>query len=87
MSHCGFKMEGNRDDSEKCIKIALNHIKSGDKDKAIKFLNKANKLYPSKTATSLYTNIYAPRTLFNFKMYILILYTTSFTFSLYILLN
>ena len=56
MSHCGFKMEGNRDDSEKCIRLALNHIKSGNKEKAIKFLNKANKLYPSKTATSSYNN-------------------------------
>ena len=53
MSHCQIKMEGNKDDSEKCINLALNYIKAGDKEKAIKFLNKANKLYPSKTATSM----------------------------------
>ncbi len=43
-------MEGNRDDSEKCISIALKSLKAGDKEKAIRFLNKAQRLFPSKKA-------------------------------------
>ena len=46
----GFKMEGNKDESERCIKIAENYARNGDKDKALKFLSKADKLYPSKKA-------------------------------------
>ena len=40
-------MEGNKDESERCISIAQRLIADGDKDKALKFLNKAEKLYPS----------------------------------------
>lgn len=40
-------MEGNRDEAEKCISIALKAIEAGDKEKAVKFLNKAEKLFPT----------------------------------------
>lgn len=42
-----MKMEGNRDEAEKCINIATKALEAGDKDKAVKFLNKAEKLYPT----------------------------------------
>lgn len=44
------KMEGNRDEAEKCIKIATKALESGDKQKALKFLSKAEKLYPTERA-------------------------------------
>ncbi|KAG5844928.1 hypothetical protein ANANG_G00133350 [Anguilla anguilla] len=43
-------MEGNRDEAEKCIKIATDALAAGDKEKAVKFLNKAEKLYPTNKA-------------------------------------
>lgn len=43
-------MEGNRDEAEKCIKIATKAVEGGDKEKALKFLNKAEKLYPTDRA-------------------------------------
>ncbi|XP_013863218.1 dnaJ homolog subfamily B member 14 [Austrofundulus limnaeus] len=43
-------MEGNRDEAEKCIKIATKALEAGDKEKALKFLNKAEKLYPTDRA-------------------------------------
>ncbi|KAG9347070.1 hypothetical protein AGOR_G00233360 [Albula goreensis] len=43
-------MEGNRDEAEKCINIATNALAAGDKDKALKFLYKAEKLYPTDKA-------------------------------------
>jgi len=41
-------MDGNRDESERCIKLAEDYIKRGLTDKAKKFLYKAERLYPSK---------------------------------------
>ncbi|KAM6939820.1 dnaJ homolog subfamily B member 14 [Xenentodon cancila] len=46
-------MEGNRDEAEKCINIATRALEAGDKEKAIKFLNKAEKLYPTDKAKAL----------------------------------
>ncbi|XP_014789306.1 dnaJ homolog subfamily B member 12 isoform X2 [Octopus bimaculoides] len=46
-------MEGNKDESERCISIAEKHIADGEKEKALKFLNKAEKLYPSVKARDL----------------------------------
>ncbi|XP_061536361.1 dnaJ homolog subfamily B member 14 [Phycodurus eques] len=40
-------MEGNRDEAEKCINIASKAIEVGDKEKALKFLHKAEKLFPT----------------------------------------
>ncbi|XP_072050937.1 dnaJ homolog subfamily B member 12-like isoform X2 [Amphiura filiformis] len=50
-------MEGNRDDSEKCLNIALKSLQAGDKEKAIRFLNKAQRLYPTKKAEALLTTL------------------------------
>ncbi|KAM3623604.1 uncharacterized protein V6R79_013148 [Siganus canaliculatus] len=46
-------MEGNRDEAEKCINIATKALDAGDKEKALKFLNKAEKLYPTDKAKAL----------------------------------
>uniref|UniRef100_A0A8C7HVY2 DnaJ heat shock protein family (Hsp40) member B14 n=1 Tax=Oncorhynchus kisutch TaxID=8019 RepID=A0A8C7HVY2_ONCKI len=46
-------MEGNRDEAEKCINIATKALEAGDKDKAVKFLNKAEKLFPTYKAKAL----------------------------------
>uniref|UniRef100_A0A8C4XIH4 DnaJ homolog subfamily B member 14 n=1 Tax=Erpetoichthys calabaricus TaxID=27687 RepID=A0A8C4XIH4_ERPCA len=43
-------MEGNRDEAEKCINIARKALEAGDRNKALKFLNKAQKLFPTDTA-------------------------------------
>ncbi|KAK6171370.1 hypothetical protein SNE40_019575 [Patella caerulea] len=50
-------MEGNKDESERCMKIALKCIEVGDEDKALKFLNKANRLYPSEKAKKLIASL------------------------------
>ena len=50
-------MDGNKDESEKCIQIALKYVRSGDKEKALKFLGKAQKLYPSKKAEELINSL------------------------------
>ncbi|GFY63866.1 dnaJ homolog subfamily B member 12 [Trichonephila inaurata madagascariensis] len=46
-------MEGNKDESEHCISIAQKCINEGDRSKALKFLYKAEKLYPSQRAKDL----------------------------------
>lgn len=53
----GKKMEGNRDEAEKCIHIATIALEDGDKEKALRFLNKAEKLYPTDKAKSKVTNV------------------------------
>lgn len=39
-------MEGNRDEAEKCVQIAREALSAGNRDKAQRFLQKAEKLYP-----------------------------------------
>ncbi|GIY36683.1 dnaJ homolog subfamily B member 12 [Caerostris darwini] len=46
-------MDGNKDESEHCISIAQKYINEGDRAKALKFLYKAEKLYPSQRAKDL----------------------------------
>ncbi|CAH1794057.1 unnamed protein product [Owenia fusiformis] len=46
-------MEGNKDESERCLEIAIKYIMGGDRNKAVKFLNKALKLYPLPKAKDL----------------------------------
>lgn len=46
----GIKMEGNRDEAERCINIATKAIEAGDKERALRFLHKAEKLYPTSRA-------------------------------------
>lgn len=55
MATAGF--DGNRDESHRCIDIALNEINSGNYEKALKFLRKAQNLYPSKEAEDLISSI------------------------------
>lgn len=43
-------MEGNRDEAERCIAIAVQAFREAKIEKAEKFLNKAEKLYPSQKA-------------------------------------
>ncbi|XP_066173980.1 dnaJ homolog subfamily B member 14 isoform X4 [Sylvia atricapilla] len=43
-------MEGNRDEAEKCIAIAREALEAGNRDRALRFLGKAQKLYPTETA-------------------------------------
>ncbi|XP_029014254.1 dnaJ homolog subfamily B member 14 [Betta splendens] len=46
-------MEWNRDEAEKCINIATRAVEAGDKERALRFLNKAEKLYPTDRARAL----------------------------------
>ncbi|XP_061888948.1 dnaJ homolog subfamily B member 14-like isoform X2 [Entelurus aequoreus] len=46
-------MEGNRDEADKCVNIAAKAIDAGDKEKALKFLRKAEKLFPTHRAKAL----------------------------------
>lgn len=43
-------MEGNKDESERCVEIANRKIKEGNYPEALRFLKKADRLYPSKVA-------------------------------------
>lgn len=43
-------MEGNRDEAEKCISIARAALEAGHRERALRFLHKAQKLYPSPAA-------------------------------------
>ncbi|XP_028932329.1 dnaJ homolog subfamily B member 14 isoform X2 [Ornithorhynchus anatinus] len=40
-------MEGNRDEAEKCVEIGRQALQAGNRDRALRFLRKAQKLYPS----------------------------------------
>nr|BAE36117.1 unnamed protein product [Mus musculus] len=46
-------MEGNRDEAEKCVQIAREALSAGNRDKAQRFLQKAEKLYPLPAARAL----------------------------------
>jgi len=41
-------MESNRDEADKCLELAMKYIRQGNKDKAERFVRKAEKLFPSK---------------------------------------
>ena len=43
-------MDGNKDEGERCIALAIKYSNLGDNEKALKFLNKAEKLYPTQKA-------------------------------------
>lgn len=43
-------MEGNRDEAERCIAIALQAVRDAKIERAEKFLKKAEKLYPTQKA-------------------------------------
>lgn len=43
-------MDGNKDESERCISLAKRCILDDNNSKALKFLYKAERLFPSKEA-------------------------------------
>lgn len=43
-------MEGNRDEADRCIAIAVQAIRDGKIERAEKFLKKAEKLFPTQKA-------------------------------------
>lgn len=46
-------MDSNKDEAERCIKIALNAISNNDQEKARRFLEKAQRLFPMDKAKSM----------------------------------
>lgn len=50
-------MDGNKDEALKCLKIAKDSIESGDRSRALKFLNKARRLDPSIEIGDLMSNL------------------------------
>lgn len=52
-------MDGNKDEALKCLNIAKNSIQLGDRDRALKFLNKARRLDPSIQIDEFLTNLSA----------------------------
>lgn len=53
-------MDGNKDEALKCTKIAKDSIQSGDRSRALKFLNKARRLDPSIEIDDLFSNLNSP---------------------------
>lgn len=49
-------MEGNRDEAERCISIAVQALREAKIERAEKFLKKAEKLYPTQKAKGIYLN-------------------------------
>lgn len=45
-------MDSNKDEAERCIKIAINAVSNNQPDKARKFLEKAQRLFPTDQAKS-----------------------------------
>lgn len=43
-------MEVNKDEAERCIELAEKYIKASNREKAEKFLHKAERLYPTDRA-------------------------------------
>ncbi len=46
-------MDSNKDDAARCVEIGEAAFKQGDYNKALKFLGKAQKLYPSQKVRDL----------------------------------
>ena len=41
-------MESNRDEADKCLELAMKYVRQGNKEKAERFVRKAEKLFPSR---------------------------------------
>ena len=41
-------MEPNRDEADKCLELAMKYVRQGNKEKAERFVRKAEKLFPSR---------------------------------------
>lgn len=48
----GSAMESNKDEAERCISIALKAIQSSQPERALRFLEKAQRLYPTQRVRS-----------------------------------
>lgn len=59
-------MEGNKDEAERCIEIAKKYIDEGNSEKAKKFLQKAERLFPTDKAKG---NYYLPLVILVKNMY------------------
>lgn len=47
-------MDSNKDEALRCIEVAQKYIKEKNKEKAHKFLNKAERLFPTQQAQGIY---------------------------------
>ena len=47
VTNCGV-MESNRDEADKCLELAMKYVRQGNKEKAERFVRKAEKLFPSR---------------------------------------
>lgn len=45
-------MEANKEQSDRCVEIGLKYLREGNRDQAIKFFQKAQKMHPSQRVTS-----------------------------------
>lgn len=50
-------MEGNKDEAERCIDIAIEAAKLGNYERAEKFLRKADALFPTQKSKGAYNSI------------------------------
>lgn len=50
-------MEVNRDEAERCIDLAERYIRERKREKAEKFLHKAERLYPTERAKGFRTDV------------------------------
>ena len=48
-------MEGNKDEATKCCLLAEKFIRAGHNEKAVKFLNKSIRLFPTEKAEGMLT--------------------------------
>merc|ERR1739838_772711 len=42
--------DGNKDEADKCLNLGQKHFKEGNREKALRFAQKAERLYPSQKA-------------------------------------
>ena len=46
--------DGNKDEAEKCFNLAQKYFKEGSREKAIRFTQKAERLYPTQKAQGVF---------------------------------
>lgn len=51
-------MDGNRDEADRCIEIAIQSLSDGKYEKAEKFLKKAENLFPTEKAKGTFLNLF-----------------------------
>lgn len=54
-------MESNKDEAERCISIALKAIQSNQPERALRFLDKAQRLYPTPRVSGEWEALQGPR--------------------------